>query len=283
MSDGEVVRPFRWDVSQRSQLGSLPYVELPETYPKFEDDLLECSARVIAFGGDSDLLFVGRSPHVIFDLLSGLLLDTSWNDRLHLFNVSLRAPTPTSEQLAALLPYLTAVGLDPSRMVHRARPIALIDIVAGGGTMTDLVAFLSDLADRQRVSWSRVAQALRIVGLTWRTKTSPKTWRWQHEVEWVGGRRPGAIKNVSIPGRLFSFLAADVPKTSPAYHPDRWGIEDVASPSQRSESRRALALAVHLFDLGRSPDTRRRFARALADQRAMTESWFRSLALEIKR
>jgi hypothetical protein len=40
MSDGEVKRPFRWDVTRRSQLGSLPDVDPPETYDGFEDDLL---------------------------------------------------------------------------------------------------------------------------------------------------------------------------------------------------------------------------------------------------
>ena len=77
MSSGDVVRPFRWDIGRRSQLGSFPHVTPPETYPEFEDDLLACAARVLAFAGDSDLVFVGRSPQPLFDLLSGLLLDTS--------------------------------------------------------------------------------------------------------------------------------------------------------------------------------------------------------------
>jgi hypothetical protein len=55
MSDGGVVRPFRWDIRRRSQLGSLPDVDLPETYDWFEEELFRCTARVLAFAGDSDL------------------------------------------------------------------------------------------------------------------------------------------------------------------------------------------------------------------------------------
>jgi hypothetical protein len=49
------------------------------------------------------------------------------------------------------------------------------------------------------------------------------------------------------------------------------------------EAREALALALRLFDLGRTAETRRRFARALRNEPAMKESWFRSLILELKR
>ena len=119
--------------------------------------------------------------------------------------------------------------------------------------------------------------------MTWREKTSPKTWRWQQHAEWVERLRLDEIKNVSAPLRFATFLAADAPKASSSFHPDRWGRDEAAAPWRNPESRQALAFAVHLFDLGRSSGTRRRFARALADQPAMTESWFRSSILEIKR
>ncbi|NLC24613.1 MAG: hypothetical protein GX776_09170 [Oxalobacter sp.] len=40
--------------------------------------MLPCCARIIAFAGNSDLVFVGRSPESFFDLLSGMLFDTTW-------------------------------------------------------------------------------------------------------------------------------------------------------------------------------------------------------------
>jgi hypothetical protein len=258
-------------------------VDLPETYAEFEDDLVECSARLIAFAGDSDLVFVGRSPHAIFDFLSGLLLRTSWDNRLRLLNISLRWSRPTDDQLRALYPYLAEVGLEPASLARRERPIALVDVVDTGETFGNLVEIIAAWADSTTVEWRAVSRKLRIVGVTWREKTSPKTWRWQQHAAWVERRRLDEIKNVSAPLRFATFLAADAPKTSGSFHPDRWGREEAAVPWRHHESRQALAFAVHLFDLGRNGDMRRRFARALADQPAMTEPWFRSLILELKR
>lgn len=283
MSSGDVIRPFRWDVRRRSQLGSLPHVDPPETYPEFEDDLLACCARVVAFAGDSDLVFVGRSPQPLFDLLSGLLLDTSWNDRLRLLNVALRhVGTPNQEQLRAIYPYFAEVGLEPHTLARRSRTVALVDVVDSGETFGMLLTLLEEWAHRERAEWRAVARKLRLVGMTWREKTSPNTWRWQQNAEWVDRLRPHEIKNVSLPGRLATYLAADVPKTSYSFPPEWWGDEEVTKPLRAGEARQALALAVRLFDLGREDVIRRRFAGALAREPAMTEGWFRSLILELK-
>ena len=284
MSGGEVIRPFRWDVTRRSQLGSLPDVDPPETYDEFEDDLLACAARVLAFAGDSDLVFVGRSPQALFDLLSGLLLDTSWADRLRLLNVSLRhVGSPIQAQLLAIYPYLAEVGLEPHALARGVRTVALVDVVDTGETFERLVTHLERWAEQEGAEWRAVARKLRIVGLTWREHTSPNTWRWQQEAEWVDRLRLHEIKNVSLPYRLATYLAASVPKTTDAYPPLSWGDDRVTKPLREDEARLALALAVRLFDLGREPATRQRFARSLAREPAMSERWFRSLVLELKR
>ena len=283
MSDGGVVRPFRWDIRRRSQLGSLPDVDLPETYDWFEEELFQCTARVLAFAGDSDLVFVGRSPEPIFHALSGLLLGTSWDDRLRLLNVSLRWAQPTGEQLKALYPYLAEVGLDPPVLARRPRTAALVDVVDTGETFANLMEILHGWCERENAEWRAVARKLRIVGITWQEPTSPKTWRWQQQAEWVDRLRLHDIKNVAAPGQLATYLAADAPKTSPPFRPDAWGSEEAARPWRALEARQALALAVHLFDLGRTPVWRAWFAERLSEQPAIRERWFRSLALEIKR
>ena len=284
MSGREVIRPFRWDVSRRNELGTLPRVELPETYPRFENDLLDCLTRVVAFAGDSDLVLIGRSPQPLFDLSSGLLFDTSWSDRLHLLNVSLRHQgEPTEEELRAVRPYFAAVGLEPLGLVRRRRTIALVDVVDTGDTLGRLLTLLKEWGDHDRVDWSQVARRIRIVGLTWREKTSPNTRRWQQHAPWVAQLRPRTIKNVSVPGALFGYLAADAPKTSHAFTPASWGDDEAARPVHDDEARQALALAVHLFDLGCGVETRRRFARGLSGQPTMTERWYRSLVTELNR
>ena len=281
---GDVVRPFRWDVRRRNELGTLGYVAPPETYQEFEDDLLECAARVLAFAGDSDLVFIGRSPQPLFDLLSGLLIGTSWSDRLRLLNVSLRlVEEPNKEQLRAIYPYFGEVGLEPHSLARRPRTVALVDVVDTGETLGRLLSLLQEWTNHVLAEWRAVARKLRIVGITWREPTSPNTFRWQQHAEWVDRLRPYEIKNVAVPDRLATSLAADAPKTNYSFEPAWWGDEHVAQPVRGEEARLALALAVHLFDLGTYRETRRRFARQLADQPAKTESWFRSLALEIKR
>jgi hypothetical protein len=203
MRPDEVIRPFRWDVRRRSQLGSLPAIDVPNAYPEFEEDLIVCSARVLAFAGDSDLVFVGRSPQPLFDLLSGLLTETSWQDRLRLLNVSLRhVDPPDQEQLRAIRPYLAEVGLEPHALTRRRRPLALVDVVDTGDTFGALLQFVKEWSDEARVEWRAVARKIRIVGLTWRERTSPKTRRWHQHAEWVERLRPSEIKNVSLPPDL---------------------------------------------------------------------------------
>ena len=281
---GDVVRPFRWDVRRRSELGTLAYVPAPETYPEFEDDLLDCAARVLAFAGDSDFVFIGRSPQPLFDVLSGLLVWTSWEDRLRLLNISLRADDdPTKEQLRAIYPYFEEVGLEPHHLARRPRTVAVVDIVASGGTLGAVFSLLEKWTNSVHAEWRAVARKLRVVGLTWRESTSPKTWRWQQHAAWVDRLRPYDIKNVALPGRLATYLASKAPKTNYSFQPPWWGDDLVTLPMRDDEALQALALAVRLFDLGRRAATRREFARLLAEQPAMSESWFRSLVLEIKR
>jgi hypothetical protein len=57
----------------------------------------------------------------------------------------------------------------------------------------------------------------------------------------------------------------------------------VLEPLRDDEARSALALALRLFDLGRTRETRLLFAAEAARQPVMSESWFRSLILEVKR
>ena len=283
MDGGPVIRPFRWDVSRRNELGSLARIEPPETYPGFEDDLLGCAARVLAFAGDSDLVFVGRSPQPLFDLLSGLLIDTTWRDRFRLLDLSLRyRESLIRARLPSIYPYFTEVGLDPQSLTRRSRTIALVDVVWSGWTMGGLIEILEAWTRSQHGDWPAAARKLRVVGLTERRRTSPNTWRWQQHAEWVDRLTPQDIKNVSVPPRLWGFLGDRGPKTSGSFGPDRWGDAESAKPVRNDEARAALALAVRLFDLGREARTRLLFARLLAGEPAMTERWFRSLVLEVK-
>jgi hypothetical protein len=281
---GEVIRPFRWDVTQRSQLGTLPDGPLPEAYDGFLEDLVECCARVVAFAGDSDLIFVGRSLECLFDLLSGLLIGTSWEDRASLLNVSLRhVEPPDAIALRNFAGTLELLGAAPSQLAVRRRPAAFVDVVASGRTFAMLFGLLKQLAADEGADWGAALHKLRFVGVTWRDWSGPDTWRWQQHADWVSELRPGAVKNVSAPYRFATYLAADVPKSSRAFQPADWTDESVLQPLHDEEALLALRLAHYLFQVGMEAGARRYFVAELRRQPAVKESWCRSLSGEVKR
>lgn len=71
---GRATPPFRWDLVGPDRLGSM-LDDLAEPDLWFLDDLVACSAKVLARSGNGDLYFVGRSLDSMFDLLSGALAD----------------------------------------------------------------------------------------------------------------------------------------------------------------------------------------------------------------
>src|SRR5207244_13621968 len=125
--------PFRWDLTRRSQLDSLVEGTHPETCSELLEPLLPCAVRVLAFAGDADLVFVGRSPESLFDLLSGLLFDSSWFERLVLLHFSMYGLDWTKlnalhpEALPALRAYMETLALDPVRIAARDRPITVAE------------------------------------------------------------------------------------------------------------------------------------------------------------
>jgi hypothetical protein len=307
------IYPFRWDVSKRSQLGSL--LEIPEeeraewilrqTYnvapedldpadrslssvERFERALSLCCARVLAFCDDSDMYFVGRSPESLFDFLSGILFDTSWESRLTLLHFS-ASYTSLGEimsvyaaQLEQLYAYLEQIQLSPRAIAERSRPTAFVDIVLSGHTFGLLINLLHVWSKRTYPDWPAVQRKLRIVGLTERTKTSPKTWRWHQHADWVDMLEPRSVKNVSIPSTLYEYLSWRQSKTTRAYPPRDWGDTEVREPRHdHPTARMALAQAASLFDKGRDKATRRAFVTQMAEQPAMKYPWYRALAQEI--
>jgi hypothetical protein len=179
---------------------------------------------------------------------------------------------------------LDAVGLAPNQVERRPRPLALVDVVDSGDTLGHVVGFVRHWAEDGASRWRAVAPRLRIVGLTWREHTSPKTWRWQQQqhAEWVRSLPPGAVKNVPIPGRLYGFFSSDAPKIAASFPPERWGDPSEAEPLRDEEARNGLALAVRLFDLGASRAGRDALAAQLVRQPSMREPWLRSLVLELR-
>jgi hypothetical protein len=203
--------PFRWNIAKREQIGRLVAGEPAVPYSQFMPELRLCAARVLTFASDAELIFIGRSPENFFDYLSGVLAITSWADRCTLVNISLRVNARAGLRRAypdfvapgRLL--LATYGLSPRQIIERPRPVALIDLVASGETFGHLATVLVDWAKEEQLDISAMKRKLRFIGITRRTKTSPKTWRWQQQVDWTKDFSPRSIKNVSIPSWLWNY------------------------------------------------------------------------------
>src|SRR5215467_11310374 len=159
--------PFRWDLARRSQLGSLVGESPPDVCTILCEQLLPCAARVLAFAGDADLVFVGRSPQSLFDLLSGLLFETSWLERLTLMHFSMRRTDRAKieakhpQAIPALREYLKVLGLEPAGIASRGRPVTLIDWIQTGDTFGNLVELLHSWSVETGYDWNGVRRRLR--------------------------------------------------------------------------------------------------------------------------
>ncbi|QVQ51203.1 hypothetical protein J4H86_20610 [Spiractinospora alimapuensis] len=277
-------RPHRWDLVRGDQLGSL--VEGIDEYELgFVDEITDCAARVLALSGGGDLYFVGRSADSVFDLLSGVLSGTSAQDRLHHLPLSLYGllgenlrPAETRQLRANL----TAAGLAPQDLMRRKHPIVLVDLVHRGSTFTNLYRELRAWIDDERAGWDVIRRKLRFVGITWRTHTSPNTWRWQQHAEWTRDLPAHAVRNVSLRDHVWSYLGNRQPKTTKSFRRERWSDHEATVPRHDDIGRRALIEAVLIVEHGRSPEGRAAFLRCVPRDLTNREPWSRSLIREVR-
>ncbi|MEM7474208.1 MAG: hypothetical protein AAF483_04390 [Planctomycetota bacterium] len=284
------MKPFRWDIAKREQLGRLVDAGVfaatrSDAYPEFVSDLRQCVARIVAFAGDSELVFIGRSPESIFDYLSGVFFDTPWYERLKLANISIRYESLDLLQPAALLSakeHFRAIGLAPLDIVHNSRPIALVDLVSSGSTFQNTSQLLLSWAREEVADLPAVRRKLRFVGVTWKTKNSPKTFRWQQHASWLSEFPSGCVKNVSAPGRLWDYLGNYQPKVGWSNPPQRWTDPKITEPPHRDSNIAALKLALEVFDTARTSEEREAFSDCLRNQPQMSEAWFRQIVSQVR-
>lgn len=278
------MRPFRWDIRRREQLGRL--IGDHHEPPAYTPEVRRCCARIVATAGDAELVFVGRSPENFFDYLSGVMEGSSWAERVRLVNVSLRfkdISALTRAQVEGFRDNARAGGLAPDLIVQRSRPTALVDIVASGETLGDLVDLLIRWAEDDWVDVKALRHRLRFVGLTRREPTSPNTWRWWQHSSWVAAFPTSAVKNVSLPPGLFGYVANDQPKVARTHPPSCWADDLLSRPTHTREQLAALEVARALYEAGLTPLERADFSRFLGRQPAMREPWCRTLVNELRR
>ncbi|MDX2004646.1 MAG: hypothetical protein SFU83_05150 [Meiothermus sp.] len=281
-------QPFRWDVKRREQLGKLLEGTPAEAYPEFWEDLRLCAARVLSASQDGNLVFLGRSPESLFDYLSGMLGETSWASRLALLNVSLHRWDARDirreyrQSLEVFRQHLAALELSPRQIAAAPRKTVLVDVVSGGSTYQNLSELWLEWARGSGLDPAALARRMRFVGLVWRTKNSPNTWRWQQHAPWLAAYGPRAAHNVSIPGRMWRFIGEEQHKVSRWNPPPAWGLEQMAEPPREFWHLEALRFAYAVYSRAREPLEREAFRDLLTQQPSMRHGWFRDLLGQIR-
>lgn len=264
--------PFRWDLVTPDQLGSL-LADVAEPNLWFLDDLVACAGKVLARGGDAQLVFVGRSLDSMYDLLSGAIPDRV--TRLPLsFAGFTQAHAPKAREV------LAEHGITPQALARGA--VTFVDVVFRGNTFGELFSLLDNWIVDTREPWDVIRRQLRFVGVTVQGKTSPNTWRWQQHADWTARLPARAVQNVSLHYCVWTYFGDHQTKLTRSFRPTTW-YADAEGPDRGDKTRLALAEAVALVRYGRGRDGRRALARAVAGEPALSETWLRTLVTGLGR
>jgi hypothetical protein len=273
--------PFRWNVGNPRLGRRLGRTTAHPTPPEVEEALLRTAARVVRAAGDADLVFVGRSPESLLDLLAGAFERTTWRERLQLLQLSLRRPLDRlrrerPQAVDELGRYLWVLGLLPSGILERRRPVAFVDLVYNGQTFGNLVEVLRGWASP--ALWAEVKGRLRWVCLLEQHNPTSRPWT-PGESDWTALFPNESVSCVAVDSWFWRFLADRQPKTTDPYTPERWGNHRFARPSQRKERLQAARLARSIFRLG---ERRRALLASELGRPPVPEPWLQALIRELR-
>ncbi|WP_327357267.1 hypothetical protein [Streptomyces sp. NBC_01304] len=285
-------QPYRWTLSsygggRPDRTGVLPEppARADDGTPGewYVDELTACTAKVLARAGGADLCFLGRSLDGMYDLLTGALEYASWPGRLHRLPVSClddEAWTPAVRR--RFREHLAAVGLEPSALARRKRPIALVDVVFWGRSFSTLHRNLAAWIEESREPWPVIRRKLRYVGVTSRGKPSPKHERWQQSEAWVRSLPAGHVVNVSIDSGMWGVMADHEPKLTRSF--PHWLWHDIEAPVVERHAKVAPALnrAKALVAAGRTHEVRDELVRLMAREPGFADREVRALAGAIR-
>jgi hypothetical protein len=284
-------QPYRWALTHAlggtppDRLGTLTGgADRPRLW--YLGELTTCAGKVLARSGGADLCFVGRSLDSMYDLLTGAFEGSSWEGRLLRLPLSLRGGRGwTPAHTARLREHLAAAGLAPYSLARRDRPVALVDLVDGGGTYDTLYAALADWARESREPWSVIRRKLRFVGVTVRERTSPGTWRWQQHTEgdWARALPAGHVVGVSLDPWVWSHFGDLQAKLQPSFPPPRWFDAYAAEPWHGPDLPAALAESLALVEAGRGRGVREALIRVIGAEPGFADREVRALVAPLRR
>lgn len=280
------MKPFRWNLKKREQLGKLLDIEAGAAYGEYTEQLAQCASRVVARSANKKIVFVGRSPENIFDYLSGVFHQTGQENKIAILNISnrfekiddIKSEFPGAYD--ALKAHFTELGLSPRHIVSDPAGVCFCDLVAWGGTFERLFEFMQKWALEEKADFPAMSSKLIFLGITQRTKNSPNTWRWQQNADWIMQHPKLTIKNISIPVVLWDYLGNTQGKVAKTNPPDKWDDSAILLPPRERGNLKALKQAYQIYSLGL--EHKKSFAEALSSTQEIKQAWLRSLVNELK-
>jgi hypothetical protein len=254
--------------------------------PDYEQDrLLRCAAHVLRAGGDSDFVFVGRSLESAYDLLCGALSRTTWYDRVHLLQLSLKGHSPEDfqqqnpDRAGSLRSYFRVCYLTPQQIVERPRPVVFVDVVDLGSTFGCLSRLLRFWSEDSAI-WHQVRERLAWVAVLSKQPADNDSHWHPSRSPWTGEFDPARIRRVFLDTRLWCYLANVQIKTTESYTAQRWG-DPLASRAPKDWW--VLNAARAARELYRQGEKSRRRIASLLDQPPQPIPLLASLARELRR
>jgi len=278
------MKPFRWDIKKREQLGQLLDGEIATFYSGYLKELRVCSAKVLEYSDDRRMVFVGRSAENIFDYLSGILENTLFENRVEILNISNRfyqikaLAKEAPDSYYALKQHFEALGISPKQLIADKHGICFVDLVSEGFTFDRLFEFVEWWCNEESIDKQSVWRKIKFLGITGRSKNSPNTYRWYQHAGWLKYKYKIASQSISISQRMWHYMGNIQCKVTETNKPDSWTNDEILVPPREKEQLKALRLAYIIYH------------RALKERKDLfvlskppKEKWLKDLFLAIRK
>lgn len=280
------MKPFRWNIKKKEQLGNLLDGTRSFVHPSYIDEIRECAANVLSRSDKKRMIFVGRSPENIFDYLSGALQHTKMEQSLDILNISnrfyeikeLAKELPASYE--ALKRHFELLRISPDQIISSKQGICFVDLVSEGSTFDRLFEFIHKWCADEKVDINAVWRKIKFLGITIRTKNSPNTFRWYQHAKWLDYGIKIEAQSISIAWHMWNYLGNNQPKSSNTNRPQTWNDRQILLPPREKERLQALRMAYDVYHRGLQEKVI--FAKELAKLPEYKEKWLRDVSLNIK-
>ncbi len=260
--------PFRWNIANKSELGSLINPDFV-IYKDLLEDLRLCVAKIIKFTEDGSLVFVGRSLDSAYDYLSGYCLESKSKDYLKHLNISLFGQSieeignKDPQSLNELKKHFKLLNLDPHSLKKSKHKNYFVDVVYYGGTYTEIYNFLKSWCHEIKEDFPAVLHKIGFIGVTSRTKNSPNTWRWHQHKDWPQNLSKNSLKNISVDRYYWSYLGDNQAKLTRSNRPKNWLHQPIEKQDYTEDTIKAINEAYFLFQISQTSEERKLLKRLI--------------------